>query len=339
MTQIGAFRALPTKDILTVAELSAEDVEDLFATAAAMKADAGAFRSTLAGRSAVMIFEKPSLRTRLSFEVGIARLGGHAVFYDHAKERIGERESIHDYARNLERWVDVLIARTFSHQVIERLGAFTRVPVINALSDEFHPCQALADLFTLRERLGPLEGRRIAYIGDGNNVCHSLMLLAATMGMRMTIVSPEGFRPREDVVLLAEQRASVAGGSVELTGDPRAVAGHDAVYTDAWTSMGQEHEAQQRRATFAPYRVDAELMRKAGAGAFFMHCLPAHRGEEVTDEVIDSPNSIVFDQAENRMHTQNALLVHLLAGGGSSAAGTVVTRAGAQAMSGGALVR
>lgn len=308
----AASPSLRAKDILSVAELSSVEAQTLFATAAAMKADPGSFRRALDGRAAVMIFEKPSLRTRLSFEVGIARLGGHAVFYDHARERIGERESVHDYARNLERWVDVIIARTFSHQIIEQLGAFARVPVVNALSDDFHPCQALADLFTLREHIGPLEGRRLAFIGDGNNVCHSLILLGAALGLRLTIISPGGFGPRADILELARTLAHSAGGNIELSTDPRAVAGHDAVYTDAWTSMGQEHAAQQRRMTFTPYRVDAHLMALAGPAALFMHCLPAHRGEEVTDDVIDSPSSIVFDQAENRMHVQNALLVALL---------------------------
>ncbi len=305
-------RPLPSKDILTISELGAADVAAIYETAGEVKRSPAAYSRALAGRSAVMIFEKPSLRTRLSFEVGIARLGGHAVFYDHARERIGERESVHDYARNLERWVDAIIARTFSHEILERLAGFSTVPVINALSDDYHPCQALADLFTLRERVGELGGKRLAYVGDGNNVCHSLMLLASVLGMRMTIISPEGFGPAAGVLAEARARAVAAGGAVELTTDPGAVAGHDAVYTDAWTSMGHEHEAQQRRILFTPYRVDGELMAQAGPEACFMHCLPAHRGEEVTDEVIDSENSIVFDQAENRMHAQNALLLHLL---------------------------
>lgn len=306
-------RALPGKDILTISELGAEDVAAIFETAAGVKREPGAYAGALAGRCAVMIFEKPSLRTRLSFEVGIARLGGHAVFYDHARERIGERESVHDYARNLERWVDAIIARTFSHEILEQLAGYSTVPVINALSDDYHPCQALADLFTLGERVGCLRGKRLAYVGDGNNVCHSLMLLASTLGLRMTVISPEGFGPSPGVLAEARALAGDSGGEVELSCDPGAVAGHDAVYTDAWTSMGREHEAQQRRATFTPYRVDADLMAMAGPDACFMHCLPAHRGEEVTDEVIDSERSIVFDQAENRMHAQNALLLHLLA--------------------------
>jgi ornithine carbamoyltransferase len=300
------------KDFLTAAELSPEATADLFARAARLKKDPASDARALAGRSVVLIFEKPSLRTRLTFEVGIARLGGHPVYYDHSKERIGERESIHDYARNLERWVDAVVARTFSHETIADLARHSRVPVINALSDHFHPCQALADLFTLHERLGPLKARRLAYIGDGNNVCCSLMLLASTMGMHLTVITPEKHRPAEDIVRRARAAAEQQGGSLDLSSDPARVRGAAAVYTDAWTSMGWEAEAQQRRRTFARYQVNPDLMAIAGDHALFMHCLPAHRGEEVTDDVIDSPRSIVFDQAENRMHAQNALLVTLL---------------------------
>lgn len=307
-----AATTLSFRDALTAGEITRADAETLFATAEAFKRDPAAHREVLRGRSVVLVFEKPSLRTRLSFEVGVARLGGHAVYYGMTNERIGERESVHDYARNLERWVDAIVARTYSHEVIEHLAQFARVPVINALSDEFHPCQALADLFTLREHAGPLAGKRLAFIGDGNNVCCSLILLATTLGMRVTVVSPEGFAPPDDVLALARGHAAASGGSIAVSADPGAVKGHDAVYTDAWTSMGFEHEAQRRRRVFEPYQVNADLMKIAGPNTRFMHCLPAHRGEEVTDEVIDSPRSIVFDQAENRMHTQNALLAHLL---------------------------
>lgn len=325
-------KPLSSIDLLTCGELSFDQVMDIYRTAGQLKERPASFAQSLAGKSAVMLFEKPSLRTRVSFEVGIAKLGGHALFYDHAFERIGERESVHDYARNLERWADVLIARTYSHSVLEDLSRFACVPVINALSDDYHPCQALADLFTLGEKIGPLAGRSLAYIGDGNNVCNSLLLLGATLGLRLTVISPSGFSPPQVVQEQVERAASASGATLTITSDPAAVAGHDAVYTDAWTSMGHEHEAQMRRQTFASYQVNAELMARAssnGRAALFMHCLPAHRGEEVTDEVIDSAQSIVFDQAENRMHVQNALLVHLLAAGGPD----VVTRSGAAAPS------
>lgn len=308
-----ALAPLGTKDLLTVGELTAERAHALFRTAASFKASPRAYARALDGRSVVMLFEKPSLRTRVSFELGIAKLGGHALYYDHARERIGERESVHDYAKNLERWCDALVCRTYSHEVIEQLAQFARVPVINALSDDFHPCQALADLFTLEEHAGALRGRTIAYVGDGNNVCCSLITLAATLGMRVVVVSPEGYEPPATVLEDVRRRAAESGGSLMIGADVALVRGADAIYTDAWTSMGREAEAQQRRRDFAAYQVDPDLMALAGPSALFMHCLPAHRGEEVTDEVIDSPRSIVFDQAENRMHTQNALLMHLLA--------------------------
>lgn len=300
------------EDYLTAGEPTAAEVAALYATARRVKDSPAAFAGALGGLSVIMIFEKPSLRTRVSFEAGIARLGGHAMYFDHSKERIGERESVYDYAKNLERWVGAIVARTYSHQVLEQLAEFARVPIINALSDEFHPCQALADLFTLSERLGPLSGKRLAYVGDGNNVCCSLLTLSATLGLHVTLVAPEGYEPPEAVLDDVRRRAAASGGSLRLTADPLQVRGHDAVYTDAWTSMGWEAEAQQRRRDFAGYQVDSDMMACAGPGALFMHCLPAHRGEEVTDEVVDSPRSIVFDQAENRLHAQNALLLHLL---------------------------
>lgn len=305
---------LASKDLLTVAELSAAEVGAIYRTASAFKRRPAEFAGALAGKSVVMLFEKPSLRTRVSFEIGIAKLGGHALYYDHSKERIGERESIYDYARNLERWCDAIVVRTYSHEALEQLAGFSRVPVVNALSDDFHPCQALADLFTLQERCGALAGKRLAYVGDGNNVCSSLILLASALGVHITVIAPDGYAPPTEILDQVRARAEASGGSLTLTSDPMKVRGHDAVYTDAWTSMGWEAEAQKRRKVFAGYQVDADMMACAGPGAFFMHCLPAHRGEEVTDEVMDSPRSIVFDQAENRMHAQNGLLIHMLAG-------------------------
>ncbi|HRQ72938.1 MAG TPA: ornithine carbamoyltransferase [Phycisphaerales bacterium] len=307
---------LAGRDFLSIADLSADEVLAVFETAAAMKADLAPFAGSLAGRSIITLFEKPSLRTRVTFEVGPTKLGAHVMYFDHSKERIGTRESVKDYARNLERWVDCIVARVFDHAVLTEMAEHAAVPVVNALSDREHPCQALADLFTLRERLGTLEGARLVFLGDGNNVCHSLMLLCAKLGVSFTAVTPRGFEPQFGVVRDALADARRTGATITLSHNPEAAAGHNAVYTDCWVSMGQDHQAALRDGAFTPYRADDDMMALASrgipGGALFMHCLPAHRGEEVTDEVIDSPASIVYDQAENRMWTQNALLWRLL---------------------------
>lgn len=300
------------QDVLTLRGLDAAQLQSLLETAAAVKRDISAFTGALAGRSIIMLFEKPSLRTRVTFEVGPARMGAHTMYFDHSKERIGEREAIKDYGRNLERWVDVVVARTFSHQTLEELALHCDVPVVNALSDLYHPCQALADLFTLHERFGTLQNLRLAWVGDGNNVCASLMIGAAKLGIDMTIIAPPGHEPRQEVIHAARKDAALSGGRIRLSDDPAAAAGAQAIYTDVWTSMGADADPDQRRRTFIPYQVNEQLMAEAGPAALFMHCLPAKRGQEVTDGVIDSPNSIVYDQAENRMHTQNALLLHIL---------------------------
>lgn len=300
-------------DLLTLAELSGEQIRGLFALTARAKADISPWRRALDGKSVVMLFEKASLRTRLTFEVGIAKMGGHAIYFDHSASPIGTREAVKDYAKNLERWVDCIIARVGRHAVLEEMARHSTVPVVNALSDLAHPCQALADFFTLWERWGTLEGKRLAYVGDGNNVCHSLVLCAAKLGVDITVVSAKGFEPQ--FAVLQEATRCVAGGAkIRVTSDPAHIAGHDAVYTDVWVSMGQDAQTDQRLAHFEDYQVNASLMARAGKEALFMHCLPAKRGYEVTDEVIDSAASIVYDQAENRMHTQNALLLHMLAG-------------------------
>jgi len=304
-------------DFLTLAAVSAEQIAALFATAAKTKQGIAPYRSALAAKTVILLFEKPSLRTRVTFEVGPAKMGAHALYFDHSKERIGDRESVKDYGRNLERWVDCVVARVFSHRVLVELAANCRVPVVNALSDEFHPCQALADYFTLYEHLGgipALRGFRMAYIGDGNNVCHSLMHGAGKLGVHLKVICPKGYEP--DTTITAESRAlaEASGGSIEIAYDPGAVADTQAVYTDTWVSMGDEGEKVKRMAAFSKYRVDEKLMSAAAKDAFFMHCLPAHRGAEVTDAVIDSPRSVVYDQAENRMHVQNALLLHILGG-------------------------
>jgi ornithine carbamoyltransferase len=304
------------KDLLSIADLGAAEINALFDSAVAAKADPTLLRGQLAGKSVIMLFEKASLRTRVSFEVGIAKMGGHPMYFDHSAQRIGQRESVKDYAKNLERWVDCIIARTHSHAVLTEMAAEARIPVVNALSDLEHPCQALADFFTLRERFGSLRGLRLAYVGDGNNVCHSLMLAAATFGVDFTAISPRGFEPQFAVLKTALARAGLSGSTIKVTNSLTAAEGHHAVYTDTWVSMGQDKQASDRHAAFEGYTVDAGVMARASAGlgapAAIMHCPPAHRGVEVTDQVIDSPESLVYEQAENRMHVQNALLAALL---------------------------
>jgi ornithine carbamoyltransferase len=304
-------------DYLSLGDLDAVQIRDIFETAAAAKADITSYRDALRGKTAILLFEKPSLRTRVTFEVGPVKMGGHALYFDHSKDRIGARESVKDYAKNLERWVDCIVARVFDHRVLEELAAHARIPVVNALSDRFHPCQALADYFTLAERArgaAGLRGFRLAFIGDGNNVCASLMHGAGKLGVHLTIVCPPGYEPEPAIVQESRGFAAGSGGSISITHDPDAVKGVQAVYTDTWVSMGDEAETAARANAFRPYRVDERLMALAAKGASFMHCLPAHRGEEVTDAVIDSKASIVYDQAENRMHVQNGLLLHLLGG-------------------------
>lgn len=302
--------SLAGRDFLSIADLSADEALAVFETAAAMKADLAPFAGSLAGRSVVALFEKPSLRTRVTFEVGPTKLGAHVMYFDHSKERIGTRESVKDYAKNLERWVDCIVARVFDHAVLAEMAEHARVPVVNALSDREHPCQALADLFTLRERLGTLAGVRIAFLGDGNNVCHSLINAAARFGFPIRVGTPKGYGPDAGIVQAARRQ----GAEILLTHDPvEAVMGAHAVYTDVWASMGQESQAGERRGIFDAFRVDATLFAHAARDAIFLHCLPAHRGDEVTDDVIDAPHSAVLDQAENRVHTEQALLYTLLA--------------------------
>jgi ornithine carbamoyltransferase len=265
-----------------------------------------------------MFFEKPSLRTRLTFEAGMASLGGTAFFMDQTGGRIDARESLHDIAHNVERWVDVIVLRTFAHSTVEDMAAHASIPVINALSDLEHPCQALADYSVLQERFGNLKNVTLAYVGDGNNVAHSLLLTGALLGSRVRVATPQGYEPNSEIVRAAQEIAQETNARLELFTDPnRAVAGADAVYTDAWASMGQEHESGTRTPVFQPYQVNQKLMAKAAPHAVFMHCLPAHRGQEVTDEVMDSSQSVIFDQAEGRLHVQKAILMLLLWGGAS----------------------
>lgn len=307
-------------DFLSVCDLTPGLIESVFETASAYKADPSAYAGVLSGKSVVMLFEKPSLRTHVTFDIGLTRLGAHVLYLDHSKQRLGERESVKDYAKNLERWADAVVARVFSHSVLLELADNASIPIVNALSDLEHPCQALGDLFTIRERLGTLEGKRIAYVGDGNNVCHSLMLCSAMLGVAVTVIAPKGFEPQYAVVREAVRLAERSGATICITNALDAVAGHDAVYTDAWVSMGQAHQSGLRKDSFVGFQIDEEVMQRAsrgiGGGAIFMHCLPAHRGEEVVDAVIDSDYSVVYDQAENRMHVQNALMMLLLGGAG-----------------------
>lgn len=300
-------------DLLTGLEWTPSEVAELLDLAARVKARPERFRRTLVGKFIALIFEKPSLRTRVTFEIGAASLGAGTVFLDQTRMRLGEREPVRDVARNLERWVQAIVVRTYAQQVLEELAAQARVPVINALSDRFHPCQALADLFTLREHFGQLAGLSLAYVGDGNNVCHSLLIGAAQAGLWLRVATPEGYEPDPAIVAQARRVALETGARLEIVRDPNeAVAGAQAVYTDVWASMGQEHEAERRKPVFAAYQVNRQLMQQAQPGAVFLHCLPAHRGWEVTEEIIDSPCSLVYEQAENRLHVGKAILLRLL---------------------------
>ncbi len=301
------------RDLVTGNELSSAQIRELFHLAADIKARPERYRSALAGRFLALIFEKPSLRTRVTFEVGIAHLGGAAVFLDHQGSRLGVRESVPDVARNLERWVHGIVARTFCQSTIEELAAHAAIPVINALSDRFHPCQALADFFTLEEHFRDLNGLKLAYVGDGNNVCHSLLLTGARLGAHLRIATPKGYEPDAAVVAEACRIARDTRAKIEILHDPaEAVTGAQAVYTDVWASMGQEAEAAAREKIFAPYQVNEALFALAAPDAVFLHCLPAHRGHEVTTGVMDSPRSRVYEQAENRLHVQKAILLALL---------------------------
>jgi len=304
---------LSVHDLVADQNLTANDVRMIFDLAGRVKASPASYAQALAGKQLAMIFEKPSLRTRVTFEVGMTSMGGFAVYMDHSKPRLGERESIKDVARNLDRWVDGIVARTFSHQSVIELAENASIPVVNALTDLLHPCQALGDYFTLTEKFGRVKGLKLAFVGDGNNVCHSLMLTGAKLGATVHVATPSGFEPKAEMVNQAKALASKTGAKIQLFRDPlEAVAGVQAVYTDVWASMGQEYAAHLRTQVFAPYQVTESLLQAAGADTVFLHCLPAHRGQEVTDAVIDSPKSLVYEQAENRLHVQKALLLLLM---------------------------
>ncbi|MGH9564358.1 MAG: ornithine carbamoyltransferase [Candidatus Angelobacter sp.] len=304
------------RDLVSAQDLSPEETRSLFDLTNIIKHRPADFRGALAGKQLVLFFEKASLRTRLTFEAGMASLGGTSLFMDQTRSRLGEREPVCDVARNIERWIDAVVLRTYEHRTIVEMAQNTKIPVINALSDLEHPCQAYADFFTLQERFGDLRQVHLAYVGDGNNVAHSLMLAAAALGTSISIATPPGYGPDVEITSAAKKIGRTTGAIIEITNNPCAAAkGANAIYTDVWTSMGQEAEAAERAAIFAPYQVNQELFSLAAPSAVFMHCLPAHRGQEVTAEVIDSPRSVVFDQAENRMHVQKAILLMLLGSG------------------------
>ncbi|WP_434930739.1 ornithine carbamoyltransferase [Shewanella sp. HL-SH5] len=299
------------KHLLSIKELSQTQLLDILALAKKIKANPAEYRRALDGKSVVMLFEKPSLRTRVSFDIGINKLGGHCLYLDQQNGALGERESVADFATNISCWADAIVARTYLHSTIEKLAQYGSVPVINALSDLYHPCQALADFLSLSEKFDDVSQARLAYVGDGNNVTHSLIYGAAILGLTMTVICPEGYFPDALVVTEAQALAAQNGGKLTLSTDINQIEGHDAIYTDTWISMGDETSLAEIKERFSPYQVNAQLMAKAGA-KYFMHCLPAHRGVEVTDDVIDGKGSLVLDQAENRMHAQNAVLVTLL---------------------------
>ena len=300
-------------DFLTIRDFTTDELQHLLDLARDIKANPALFSEALKGKTLAMIFEKPSLRTRVSFDVGIHQLGGFSIYLSPAEINLGKRESVYDVAKNLERMVQGIMIRTFAHEIVEKMAEWASVPVINGLTDLSHPCQAMADFLTILEHKGRMDGLKLAYVGDSNNVSNSLMLAAARFGTHIAIASPEGYQPKPALLEWARAEGSKTGSTCTVTTDPAvAVDGADAVYTDAWASMGQEAEAYARKAVFRPYQVNAELFSKAKPDALFMHCLPAHRGEEVTDEVIDSPNSVVFPEAENRLHVQKAILLEMM---------------------------
>ncbi|MBC7340374.1 MAG: ornithine carbamoyltransferase [Firmicutes bacterium] len=305
------------RDVVSLADLTAEEIMQVVATAEHFKmmAKAGMQPRPLVGKTLGMIFHKPSTRTRVSFEVAMAQLGGHALNLTAAELQLRRGETIADTGRVLSRYLDAIMIRTYSHADVVELAQAATIPVINGLTDFSHPCQILGDLLTIKEKRGRLEGIKLAYVGDGNNVAHSLLFGGSKVGMHVVVATPRGYEPDAGVVERASEFARASGGRVEVLADPlQAVAGADVVYTDVWASMGQEAQEEERRRVFGPYQVNGDLMARAGPGSVFMHCLPAHRGQEVTDEVIDGPQSVVWDQAENRLHIQKAILALVIGG-------------------------
>jgi ornithine carbamoyltransferase len=301
------------KDFLTIKDFTTEELTHLLDIARDIKANPHHFSDALKGKTLALIFEKPSLRTRVTFDVGIQQLGGFSIYLSPAEINLGKRESVYDVAKNLERMVQGIMIRTFGHDIVERMAEYASIPIINGLTDFSHPCQAMADYLTLREYKEKLHGAKLAYVGDGNNVSNSLMFAGARLGVHVAVATPPGFEPKPEVTEWATHEARKTGATCLVTNDPaEAVRDADAVYTDVWASMGQEAEAEARKKVFRPYQVNEALMRHAKSDAIFMHCLPAHRGDEVTDGVIDAPYSVVFPQAENRLHAQKAIMLELM---------------------------
>jgi ornithine carbamoyltransferase len=306
-------KSLRGRDFLSVDDFTGGEIRSILRLAADMKAHPKRYRSVLDRKMMALIFEKPSLRTRTTFTVGIKQLGGDSLLLTPADINLGKRESVYDVAKNLERMVDGIMIRTFGHDICTTLADHAGIPVINGLTDHEHPCQAMADFLTIAECTGSLKKRKLAYVGDGNNVAHSLLLMAAKLGVSMTVGTPEQYRPAQEVFARAQEIAEESGATIAWTSDPvEAVQDADAVYTDTWTSMGQEAEAEARRKVLGPYQVNRSLFAHAKEKAIFLHCLPAHRGEEVTDEIIDGEGSVVFQEAENRLHAQKAVMFELL---------------------------
>jgi ornithine carbamoyltransferase len=300
-------------NFISIKDFTPEEIHYFIDLAGEIKAHPTAHAGALKGKTLAMIFEKPSLRTRVSFDVGIQQLGGFSLYLSNAEINLGKRESVYDIAKNLERMVQAIMIRTYAHEIVENMAKFANIPVINGLTDYSHPCQAMGDYLTMLELKGRIERLKVAFIGDGNNVCHSLMFAGAQLGAHVWVATPEGYEPKPEAVEWSLQRGSKTGATCTLTHDPReATADADVIYTDVWASMGQEAESEFRRQVFLPFQVNADLFRLAKFDAIFMHCLPAHRGDEVTDEVIYSPHSVVYQAAENRLHAQKAILLELM---------------------------
>ncbi|MFH0827279.1 MAG: ornithine carbamoyltransferase [Candidatus Omnitrophota bacterium] len=301
------------KDLISVKELTTQDIKEIFELTDRLKKNKSAFRHALSGKTLVLVFQKPSNRTRVSFEVGMYQLGGHCLYLAPNEINLGVRESIKDVAKTLSRYVDAIVLRTFEHKNILEMARYSDKPVINGLSDSAHPCQALADVYTVREKLKGLKGKTLVFVGDGNNVCNSLLHACARAGLNMKVAAPLGYEPQDSILREAKRWGKATHVALELFHDPKeAVRDADVIYTDVWASMGQEKEAASRKKIFRPFQVNKDLVRLAKPHALIMHCLPAHRGQEITDEVLDGKNSVVFDQAENRMHVQKAILMMLL---------------------------
>ncbi len=303
---------LPT-DFLSIRDFTPEQIRHLLDVARTIKANPTGYSNALRGKTLALIFEKPSLRTRVTFDVGIQQLGGFSVYLSPAEINLGKRESVYDVAKNLERMVQGIMIRTFAHSIVESMAEYATVPIINGLTDYSHPCQAMADYLTVLEVKGSVRKKKIAFIGDGNNVAHSLMFAGAQLGAHVWVATPKGYEPDGKAIEWASQRSAETGGSCTVTNDPaEAAGGADVIYTDVWTSMGQEPEAAKRREIFLPFQVNMKLFSLAKPDAIFMHCLPAHRGDEVTDDVIDCRRSVVFQEAENRLHAQKAIMLELM---------------------------